>query len=81
MCAFSQDHTLLKQLFQQNFIDDCRKKGTNKKQKCALKNKKKLSSPVAKAHAGLHMRDIFARKFCRVCPGKGYQRTTLVADD
>ena len=25
---------------------------------------------------------IFARKFCRVCPGsKGYQLTTLVADD
>ena len=62
------------------------RKELTKNRNVHLKNKKKLSSPAAKAHAGLHMRAIFARKFCRVCPGsklfeKGYQRTTLEADD
>ena len=59
MCAFSQEHALLKQLFQQNWIDDCGKKGTNKNRNVHLKNKKNF--PLQQ---GMLMRDFTcARKF------------------
>ena len=58
MCAFSQEHTLLKQLFQQNWIDDCGKKGTNKKNRqneMVAEKTTTLSSQAENADMRLHL--------------------------
>ena len=60
MCAFSQEHTLLKQLFQQNWINDCGKKGTNKPKKIGqnemvAEKTTTLSSQAENANMRLHL--------------------------
>ena len=58
MCAFSQEHTLLKQLFQQTWIDDCGKKGTYKKNgqnEMVAEKTTTLSSQAENANMRLHL--------------------------
>ena len=69
MCAFSQEHTLLKQLFQQNWIDDCGKKGTNKKNKkkngqneMVTEKTTTLSSQAENANMRLHLAKAYSCK-------------------
>ena len=57
MCAFSQEHTLLKQLFQQNWKDDCGKKETKKNGQNEMVAEKTttLSSQAENTNMRLHL--------------------------